>query len=109
MSEFSISHRDFNDGEEIPKKFGYKHGNEIPDHIHWSGVGYDIQCISLIMDDPDAMLQLEKFGFIGYFTTMTQIHLPQYLERMILAKLVMADLLRQTNVTRMSLKHMHLM
>ena len=36
MSEFSISHRDFNDGEEIPKKFGDKHGNEIPDHIHWS-------------------------------------------------------------------------
>ena len=55
MSEFSISHRDFNDGEEIPKKFGYKHGNEIPDHIHWSGVEYDVDCIALIMDDPDAM------------------------------------------------------
>ena len=60
MSEFSISHRDFNDGEEIPKKFGYKHGNEIPDHIHWSGVGYDIQCIALIMDDPDAMAAVGK-------------------------------------------------
>jgi hypothetical protein len=60
MSEFSISHRDFNDGEEIPKKFGYKHGNEIPDHIRWSGVGYDIQCIALIMDDPDAMAAVGK-------------------------------------------------
>ena len=60
MSEFSISHRDFNDGEEIPKKFGYKHGNEIPDHIRWSGVEYDVDCIALIMDDPDAMAAVGK-------------------------------------------------
>ena len=30
MSEFSITSSDFKDGEEIPKKFGYKHGNETP-------------------------------------------------------------------------------
>ena len=60
MSEFSITSSDFEEGGEIPKKFGYKHGNEIPDHIHWSGVGYDIQCIALIMDDPDAMAAVGK-------------------------------------------------
>ena len=60
MSDFVISSRDFEEGGEIPKKFGYKHGNEIPDHIHWSGVGYDIQCIALIMDDPDAMAAVGK-------------------------------------------------
>ena len=31
MSEFSIFSSDFNEGEEIPKKFGYKHGNETPE------------------------------------------------------------------------------
>ena len=31
MSEFSMSSPDFEDGEEIPKKFGYKHGNEKPE------------------------------------------------------------------------------
>ena len=60
MSEFSISHHDFKDGEEIPKKFGYKHGNEIPDRISWSGVEYDVDCIALIMDDPDAMAAVGK-------------------------------------------------
>ena len=28
MSEFSITSPDFEEGGEIPKKFGYKHGNE---------------------------------------------------------------------------------
>ena len=28
MSEFSITSADFEEGGEIPKKFGYKHGNE---------------------------------------------------------------------------------
>ena len=28
MSEFSITCSDFNEGEEIPKKFGYKYENE---------------------------------------------------------------------------------
>ena len=41
MSEFSITSPDFEEGKEIPKKFGYKHGNEQPDigigHIpNWS-------------------------------------------------------------------------
>ena len=31
MSEFCIISEDFKDGEEIPKKSGYKHGNQKPD------------------------------------------------------------------------------
>ena len=30
MSDFSITCSDFNEGEEIPKKFGYKFENEEP-------------------------------------------------------------------------------
>ena len=54
MSEFSITSSDFEEGEEIPKRCGYKHGNEQP------GIGItnppeDTRCLALIMDDPDAM------------------------------------------------------
>ena len=54
MSEFSISHRDFNDGEEIPKKFGYKHGNEEP-HIGLGMIPSGTRSLAVIKDDPDAM------------------------------------------------------
>jgi len=55
-----LTSTDFQEGSEIPKKFGYKHGNEIPDRIRWSGVEYDVDCIALIMDDPDAMAAVGK-------------------------------------------------
>ena len=54
MSDFVISSRDFEEGKEIPKKFGYKHGNQEPD---WTitETPDDAMCLALIMDDPDAM------------------------------------------------------
>ena len=54
MSEFSISSQDFKEGEEIPKKFGYKHGNEKPD-IAIGGIPDGAKTLAVIMDDPDAM------------------------------------------------------
>ena len=33
MSEFSITSNDFEEGGEIPKKFGYKHGNNVQSRI----------------------------------------------------------------------------
>ena len=59
MSEFSITSDDFEEGQEIPKKFGYKHGNEQPKiDIHNFPVG--TKCLALIMDDPDAMAAVGK-------------------------------------------------
>ena len=54
MSEFSISSPDFEEGGEIPKKFGYKHGNEQPD-IGFGHIPNETKTLALIMDDPDAM------------------------------------------------------
>ena len=53
MSEFTITCSDFEEGEEIPKRCGYKHGNEEPS---WRmNMPDDAICLALIMDDPDAM------------------------------------------------------
>jgi len=54
MPEFSITSSDFKEGEEIPKKFGYKHGNEQPD-IEFGSIPEETKTLALIMDDPDAM------------------------------------------------------
>ena len=54
MSEFSITSADFEEGGEIPKKFGYKHGNEQPD-IGFGLTPNETKTLALIMDDPDAM------------------------------------------------------
>ena len=59
MSEFSITSPDFNDGEEIPKIFGYKHENESP-HIQFNSVPNEAKTLALIMDDPDAMAAVGK-------------------------------------------------
>ena len=70
MSEFSISSPDFEEGEEIPKNCGYKHGNEQP------GIGItnppaDTRCLALIMDDPDAMGAVGKVWVHWlYFTNL---------------------------------------
>ncbi len=53
MSEFSISSPDFEEGGEIPKKFGYKHGNASP--VLKILKPAEARSIALIMDDPDAM------------------------------------------------------
>ena len=54
MSDFVISSRDFEEGGEIPKKFGYKHGNESP-YIEFGDIPNETKSLALIMDDPDAM------------------------------------------------------
>ena len=59
MPEFSITCRDFNDGEEIPKIFGYKHGNEEP-VIRFNFIPDGTKSMAVIMDDPDAMAAVGK-------------------------------------------------
>ncbi|AJM91367.1 MULTISPECIES: YbhB/YbcL family Raf kinase inhibitor-like protein [Nitrosopumilus] len=44
----------FKNGDTIPKKFGYKNGNESPSLII-SDVPKSTKSLALIMDDPDAM------------------------------------------------------
>ena len=59
MSEFSITSADFEEGGEIPKKFGYKHGNEVPLIIP-TGLPVETESVAIIMDDPDAMKAVGK-------------------------------------------------
>ena len=54
MSKFYISCNDFKEGEEIPKKCGYKHGNREPE-INFRGYSAETKTLAIIMDDPDAM------------------------------------------------------
>ena len=54
MAEFSFSSPDFEDGGEIPKKFGYKFENEEP-NISFNRPPSSTTTLALIMDDPDAM------------------------------------------------------
>ena len=54
MPEFSISSSDFHEGQEIPKKFGYKFENKQPE-ISFDNVPDGHKSTALIMDDPDAM------------------------------------------------------
>ena len=59
MSTFSITSEDFKEGEEIPKKFGYKFENKQP-HIEIHNVPENTMTIALIMDDPDAIEAVGK-------------------------------------------------
>ena len=54
MSDFSITCSDFDEGAEIPKKFGYKFENEEP-NISFNRPPSSTTTLALIMDDPDAM------------------------------------------------------
>ena len=54
MSEFSLSSPDFEEGGEIPKRCGYKHGNMRPE-INFDNFPENANAIGIIMDDPDAM------------------------------------------------------
>ena len=54
MSDFSITCSDFDEGAEIPKKFGYKFENEEP-IISFNRPPSSTTTLALIMDDPDAM------------------------------------------------------
>ena len=59
MSEFSISSPDFEEGGEIPKKFGYKIENLDPE-IELHDVPAGTVATAIIMDDPDAMAAVGK-------------------------------------------------
>jgi len=50
---------DFQDGSEIPKKFGYKYENEQPD-VQFESVPAQTKTLVIIMDDPDAMKAVGK-------------------------------------------------
>jgi hypothetical protein len=74
MSEFSIICHAFNNGEEIPKHFGYKHGNDEPG-INFADIPIETKTIALIMDDPDAMAAVGKVWvhWLQYWPVRTDI------------------------------------
>ena len=59
MSDFVLKSSAFSDGKEIPKKYGYKHGNENTPLLI-SGVPAETKSLVLIMDDPDAQAAVGK-------------------------------------------------
>ena len=59
MSELSIFSTDFQEGGEIPKICGYKHGNEKPE-LDFMGMENEPFPWAMIMDDPDAMAAVGK-------------------------------------------------
>ena len=54
-----LTSSDFQEGSEIPKKFGYKHENEQP-NVEFSSVSNEAKTLAIIMDDPDAMKAVGK-------------------------------------------------
>jgi len=59
MSNFTLESEAFDNGGVIPRKYGYKNGNQsIPLKI--SGVPENTSSLALIMDDPDAMGAIGK-------------------------------------------------
>lgn len=54
MSKLVLQSPVFSNGDEIPKKYGYKNGNVSPP-LKISGLPADTKSLALIMDDPDAM------------------------------------------------------
>ena len=54
MGNLQLTSSAFSSGDEIPRQFGYKNGNEAPP-LTISGVPEGTKSLALIMDDPDAM------------------------------------------------------
>ena len=54
-----LTSSDFQEGSEIPKKFGYKHENEQPS-VEFTSVPSEAKTLAIIMDDPDAMKAVGK-------------------------------------------------
>ena len=54
MVNLQLTSSAFTDGVEIPRRFGYKNGNESPP-LTISGIPEGTKSLALIMDDPDAM------------------------------------------------------
>tara|TARA_Y100000590_G_scaffold434119_1_gene551958 strand:- start:3384 stop:3830 length:447 start_codon:yes stop_codon:yes gene_type:complete len=74
MAEFSFSSPDFEDGGEIPKKFGYKFENFEP-KIRIDGGPVGTVSAALIMDDPDAM---KAVGKVWVHWLMCNMLLPEH-------------------------------
>ena len=73
MSKFSILSSDFNEGNEIPKEFGYKFENKEP-NLDFKNIPENTKSIGLIMDDPDAMAAVGKIWvhWLQYFDYPSQ-------------------------------------
>ena len=54
MGDLKLTSSDFEDGGVIPRKCGYKNGNEEP-ALAVTGISEETESLVLIMDDPDAM------------------------------------------------------
>ena len=54
MGNLKLTSSAFSDGGEIPREYGYKNGNKVPD-LTVSGIPEGVKSLALIMDDPDAM------------------------------------------------------
>ena len=54
-----LNSTDFQEGNEIPKKFGYKHENEQP-NVQFGSIPDETKTLAIIMDDPDAMKAVGK-------------------------------------------------
>ena len=54
MGNLQLTSSAFSHGEEIPRKCGYKNGNEVPP-LTINGIPEGTKSLTLIMDDPDAM------------------------------------------------------
>ena len=59
MPNLVIESSAFSNGEEIPKKYGYKNGNVSPS-LKIGGIPSGTQSLALIMDDPDAQAAVGK-------------------------------------------------
>ena len=59
MGNLQLTSSAFSSGDEIPRQFGYKNGNEAPP-LTISGVPEGTKSLALIMDDPDAMVAVGK-------------------------------------------------
>jgi len=59
MGDFTLESEAFDNGGVIPRKYGYKNGNQSPP-LKISGVPENTSSLALIMDDPDAMSAVGK-------------------------------------------------
>lgn len=59
MPSLELKSSSFSDGDEIPKKYGYKHDNENPP-LSINGIPSQTKSLALIMDDPDAKAAVGK-------------------------------------------------
>jgi len=59
MTGFELESSEFSNGQEIPKKYGYKNDNVNPP-LTIKGVPPEAKSLTLIMDDPDAQAAVGK-------------------------------------------------